>query len=202
MLTTGGGALLIDHLSALALLLAAIVMTLLSPASNYWDCPTPERPFGFLDAGVSLQYFSRAEAYLHLCDIRTVKFVLDRRPTLPVSAFSCTFSILRFSGIRIVAEYPSTGLASLHFTLVHTLAEYFSSLLFLLSISVNCLRFKSGNLTYFLPKLSLWTQIHDVGHDGFTNSFHKHRLTARALTYNDQSIQVHCNLQCLCFSVM
>ena len=61
MLTTGGGALLIDHLSALALLLAAIVMTLLSPASNYWDCPTPERPFGFLNAG----FLSRAEAYLH-----------------------------------------------------------------------------------------------------------------------------------------
>ncbi len=33
-------------------------------------------------------------------------------------------------------------------------------------------------------------QVHDVGHDGFTNSFHKHRVTLRALTYNDQSIQV------------
>jgi hypothetical protein len=31
--------------------------------------------------------------------------------------------------------------------------------------------------------------IHDVGHDGFTNSYHKHLLTDRALSFNDQSIQ-------------
>ena len=37
--------------------------------------------------------------------------------------------------------------------------------------------------------LLLAAMIHDIGHDGYTNSFHKHRLTDRALLYNDQSIQ-------------
>ena len=37
--------------------------------------------------------------------------------------------------------------------------------------------------------LLLAALVHDIGHDGFTNSFHKHRLTDRALIYNDQSIQ-------------
>jgi hypothetical protein len=37
--------------------------------------------------------------------------------------------------------------------------------------------------------LLLAALVHDIGHDGFTNSFHKHRLTDRALLYNDQSIQ-------------
>ena len=32
--------------------------------------------------------------------------------------------------------------------------------------------------------------VHDMGHDGFTNAFHKNRLTRRALSHNDQSIQV------------
>ena len=37
--------------------------------------------------------------------------------------------------------------------------------------------------------LLLGAMIHDAGHDGFTNSFHKNRVTQRALIYNDQSIQ-------------
>ncbi len=37
--------------------------------------------------------------------------------------------------------------------------------------------------------LILAAMIHDMSHDGFTNSFHKNRLTDRALLYNDQSIQ-------------
>ena len=31
--------------------------------------------------------------------------------------------------------------------------------------------------------------MHDVGHDGVSNAFHKHLLTDRALAFNDQSIQ-------------
>ncbi len=37
--------------------------------------------------------------------------------------------------------------------------------------------------------LLLGAMVHDAGHDGFTNAFHKHRLTEKALLYNDQSIQ-------------
>jgi len=32
--------------------------------------------------------------------------------------------------------------------------------------------------------------VHDVGHDGFNNVFHKNALTDRAVAFNDQSIQV------------
>ncbi len=37
--------------------------------------------------------------------------------------------------------------------------------------------------------LLIAAMVHDIGHDGFTNSFHKHRFTDRALLHNDQSIQ-------------
>ena len=38
--------------------------------------------------------------------------------------------------------------------------------------------------------LLLAAVVHDMNHDGFTNAFHRNRLTRRALTHNDQSIQV------------
>jgi hypothetical protein len=36
--------------------------------------------------------------------------------------------------------------------------------------------------------------VHDVGHDGMNNSFHKVTASERALAYNDQSIQVRDSL--------
>lgn len=36
--------------------------------------------------------------------------------------------------------------------------------------------------------------IHDVGHDGFNNNYHKLAITERAVTYNDQSIQENFHL--------
>ncbi len=38
-------------------------------------------------------------------------------------------------------------------------------------------------------KQFLGLQVHDAGHDGFTNAFHKQLVTRRALAHNDQSIQ-------------
>ena len=38
--------------------------------------------------------------------------------------------------------------------------------------------------------LLLGALIHDIGHDGFNNHYHKHAGTARADAFNDQSIQV------------
>jgi hypothetical protein len=52
----------------------------------------------------------------------------------------------------------------------------------------------TAGATAYLNDLELFAillaaTIHDVGHDGFTNSYHKHVLTDRALSFNDQSIQ-------------
>lgn len=51
-----------------------------------------------------------------------------------------------------------------------------------------------GGLVEFLPdidKLSLIIAAiaHDIGHDGFTNNYHKNAMTDRAIRFNDQSIQ-------------
>ena len=51
-------------------------------------------------------------------------------------------------------------------------------------------------LTLILPPLPqilaliLAAVVHDVGHDGLNNAFHQAALTDRAVSFNDQSIQV------------
>ena len=39
-------------------------------------------------------------------------------------------------------------------------------------------------------QLLLAAMVHDVGHDGFNNVFHKNALSDRAVSFNDQSIQI------------
>ena len=51
-----------------------------------------------------------------------------------------------------------------------------------------------GGAAAFLSELEIFALLlaamfHDAGHDGYTNSFHKHAVTDRALAFNDQSIQ-------------
>ena len=53
---------------------------------------------------------------------------------------------------------------------------------------------KSAGAAAFLNDLQIFAvlvaaMVHDVAHDGFTNLYHKHLLTDRALSFNDQSIQ-------------
>uniref|UniRef100_A0A7S0VYN7 Phosphodiesterase n=1 Tax=Hemiselmis tepida TaxID=464990 RepID=A0A7S0VYN7_9CRYP len=43
--------------------------------------------------------------------------------------------------------------------------------------------------------LLLSVMVHDLGHDGFNNAFHKHALTDRAIAHNDQSIQENFHAQ-------
>lgn len=60
----------------------------------------------------------------------------------------------------------------------------------------------SGGFRAFLSDLQvlallLTAMMHDVGHDGFNNTYHKHAQTERALTFNDQSIQENHHLRVL-----
>ena len=60
----------------------------------------------------------------------------------------------------------------------------------------------SGGFRAFLSDLQvlallLTAMMHDVGHDGFNNTYHKHAQTERALTFNDQSIQENYHLRVL-----
>ena len=41
----------------------------------------------------------------------------------------------------------------------------------------------------------LTAMMHDVGHDGLNNTYHKNALTTRARTFNDQSIQENFHLR-------
>mmetsp|Transcript_73194 Transcript_73194/g.107416 ORF Transcript_73194/g.107416 Transcript_73194/m.107416 type:complete len:971 (+) Transcript_73194:93-3005(+) len=43
--------------------------------------------------------------------------------------------------------------------------------------------------------LLLSAMVHDIGHDGFNNAYHKNAATSRADTFNDQSIQENFHLQ-------
>ena len=60
----------------------------------------------------------------------------------------------------------------------------------------------SGGFRAFLSDLQvlallLTAMMHDVGHDGFNNNYHKQAQTERALTFNDQSIQENYHLRVL-----
>jgi len=57
----------------------------------------------------------------------------------------------------------------------------------------------TGGAAKFLSKLETFALlvaaiIHDVGHDGLTNSFHRTTMSSRAITFNDQSIQENFHL--------
>jgi hypothetical protein len=52
-----------------------------------------------------------------------------------------------------------------------------------------------------IMSLLLAAMVHDLGHDGFNNAFHKHALTDRAIAHNDVSIQENYHVQVL-FSTM
>jgi len=63
-----------------------------------------------------------------------------------------------------------------------------------------------GGLATFLDKfeilgLLLAAMVHDLGHDGLNNLYHKNAHTDRALAFNDQSIQENFHLHLL-FSIM
>ncbi|EKX35891.1 hypothetical protein GUITHDRAFT_79370 [Guillardia theta CCMP2712] len=58
---------------------------------------------------------------------------------------------------------------------------------------------KTGNLSRYLTRkqitaLLLAALVHDLGHDGLNNNYHKNSISHRALMYNDQSIQENYHL--------